>query len=216
MAVAAAAGEDGGRRVRHLGGTHAVAVEDTAAAVGNDGGLGRSGSRTGRRRAATTDSSFCYAGGRRGSPTVAVAVVAGYDGGRRVCHHGGTPAVAVAETVVAVGSDGGIGRSGSESGRCPAAGAVVGAPAPAAAPPDTGATASLLRLPRRPTCHSQGGCGAAGAAAVASVRLQAERVVMATKAGAAARHSRGSWVERAHPPRKGISRAPRTRRLLEA
>jgi len=216
VAVAAAVGEDGGRRVRHRGGTHAVAVEDTAAVLGSDGGLGRSGSRTGRRRAAATDSGFCYAGGRGGSPTVAVAVVAGNDGGRRVCHHGGTPAAAVAETVAAVGSDGGIGRSGSESGRCPAAGAVLGAPAPAAAPPDTGATASLLGLPRRPTCHSQGGCGAAGAAAVASVRLQTERVVMATKAGAAARHSRDSWVERAHPPRKGISRAPRIRRLLEA
>jgi len=192
VTVAAAAGEDGGRRVRHRGGTHAVALEDTATAVGSDGGLGRSGSRSGWRRAATTNSGFCYAGGRGGSPTVAVAEVTGNDGGRRVCHHGGTPAVAVVETVAA------------------------GAPAPAAAPPDTEAASSLLRLPLRPTCHSQGGCGAAGASAVASVRLQAERVVMATKAGAAARHSRGSWVERAHSPRKGISTAPRMRRLLEA
>ena len=216
MAVAGAAGEDGGRRVRHRGGTHAVAVQDTAAAVGSDCGLSRSGSRSGRHRAATTNSGFCYAWGRGGSPTVAVKVVTGNDGGRRVCHHGGTLAVPVVEAVAAVGSYGGIGRSGSESGRCPAAGSVVRAPAPAAAPPDTGATASLLRLPLRPTCHSQGGCGAAGASAVASVRLQAERVVMATKAGAAARHSRGSWVERAHPRRKGISTAPRIRRLLEA
>jgi len=216
VAVTAAAGADGGRRVRHRGGTHAVSVEDTAAAVGSDGGLGRSGSRSGRRRAATTDSGICYAGGRGGSPTVAVAVGAGNYGGHRVCHHGGTPAVSVAETVAAVGSDGGIGRSCSESGRCPAARAVVGAPAAAAAPPDTGATASFLRPPRRPTCHSHGGCWASGAAAVAPVRPQAERFVLATKAGAAARHSRGSWVERAHPPRNGVSTAPRIRRLLKA